>query len=451
MTSRAITIKDTYAFFLPLIFMAELMMISHSVIHAFLARMEDPKQTLAAYSIAFYFHTVVGSPVWTSQFVCISYMRDKIMVRRLMLFYLQVTAMVAWLWILVGATPFGHWFFMRAFGASARVASEAQTALLLLVGISIPVIVRSLGYALFMVNRRTILVTAGTAVRLASLAGLLVVLPFMLRGAAIGGAALMGCITVEAIFVWSIARHYYHQLPAVSGPPASYGELWRFSWPIMLVNAAESGVGFTINFFLGRLLRPELAVASFGVLDGLMRLLLSPLRALTQTSQTLTKTRGDLRVMLRFLLQLLAIFSTVMLLFFLPPVRALVLEDIIGLPEEMSTYVAPAMLLAFLLAIVMGSSAMFRGLVIGSKRTGSIATSAAARLLAIIAVGAVGMLLADANGAVIGMCALIGAFGAEALVLGWRLFRMDSGARRLFQEEEAGAPAAEAAAEGKAT
>ena len=33
--------RDAYAFFLPLIFMAELMVLSHSIIHAFLARQEQ--------------------------------------------------------------------------------------------------------------------------------------------------------------------------------------------------------------------------------------------------------------------------------------------------------------------------------------------------------------------------------------------------------------------------
>ena len=444
------TIKEAYRFFLPLIFMAELMMISHSVIHAFLARQENPQQTLAAYSMAFFAHTFMGSPVWACQFVFISYVRDKVMVRRLVFFFLQVTLMVGWLWLLAGATPLGHWFFMRAFGASAPVAAEAQQTLLVLTGITLPVIVRSLAYALFMVNRRTILVTLGTAVRLSGLAGLLVVLPYVLSGAAIGGAALVGCITIEAIVVWTIARHYYHQLPDASGPPPGYGELWRFSWPIMLVNAAENGVGFSINFFLGRLLRPELAVASFGVLDGLMRLLLSPLRVLTQTSQTLTRTRADLRVMLRFMVHLLVFFCALMLLFFLPPVRILVLEDIIGIPPHMSTYVAPALLLSFLLAIAIGSSATFRGLVISTKRTGFVAASGAARLLAIIAVGALGMLVADANGAVIGMCALIAGFGTEALVLGWGLFRMNRNTQPMFQDDAA-APAAKPPAEDKPT
>ena len=48
-----VTIKESYRFFTPLIFMAELHMLSHAIISAFLARMPNPEPILAAYSIAF--------------------------------------------------------------------------------------------------------------------------------------------------------------------------------------------------------------------------------------------------------------------------------------------------------------------------------------------------------------------------------------------------------------
>ncbi|MED5472405.1 MAG: hypothetical protein VX824_00730, partial [Pseudomonadota bacterium] len=70
-----VTIKESYRFFTPLIFMAELHMLSHAIISAFLARMPDPEPILAAYSIAFYLHATLGSPVWACQFVAISFIK----------------------------------------------------------------------------------------------------------------------------------------------------------------------------------------------------------------------------------------------------------------------------------------------------------------------------------------------------------------------------------------
>ena len=44
----SVSLRDAYKFYMPLIFMAELHMLSHAVIAAFLARMQNPEPVLAA-------------------------------------------------------------------------------------------------------------------------------------------------------------------------------------------------------------------------------------------------------------------------------------------------------------------------------------------------------------------------------------------------------------------
>ena len=44
----------------------------------------------------------------------------------------------------------------------------------------------------------------------------------------------------------------------------------------------------SLAFFLGRLENPDLALAGFGVVYGLVRVVLAPIRNLTQTAQALT-------------------------------------------------------------------------------------------------------------------------------------------------------------------
>jgi len=77
------SISDAYRFFLPLMLMAELMMFSHAVVTAFLARMPDPAAVLAAYSVAFSTHAVLGSPLWAMQIIVLSFIRDRASVHRL--------------------------------------------------------------------------------------------------------------------------------------------------------------------------------------------------------------------------------------------------------------------------------------------------------------------------------------------------------------------------------
>ena len=413
-----VTIKEAYRFFTPLIFMAELHMLSHAVISAFLARMTDPEPILAAYSIAFYLHATLGSPVWACQFVAISYIRDRASVIRLFIFSTQTFLLVGWLWALIALTPLGLSFFIQAFGVSEAVAKEAQLCVLISTLIVPCVFFRSLAYALLMLNRRTTLVTLGTMIRLIGLFVILIGLQGKVSGALVGMVALTACIAIESFYAVIAARKYYLNLPANSEPPPKYRELWRFGWPVILMQIAESGVAFTASFFLGRLLRPELALAAFGVLDAMMRVLLGPLRNLTQAVQTLTNNRSDAIVIGKFTIHLSIIFTLIMCTFYNEVIRQYTLENIMGLPQSMVDYITPALLLTPLLALSMTAAAYTRGQLLASRKTAAIAFASVARILAVCTIGLIALSFSDVNGAVVGVVALIAAFTTEATILG---------------------------------
>ncbi|MFT5174150.1 MAG: O-antigen/teichoic acid export membrane protein [Gammaproteobacteria bacterium] len=434
-TSRTapVSLRGAYKFFMPLIFMAELHMLSHAVITAFLARMPDPEPTLAAYSMAFYLHATLGSPVWAVQFVAISYIRDKASMRKLLIFSAQTFALVGWLWALISVTPFGLTFFKVVFGASDAVAIDAQRCILVSTLIVPFVFFRSLSYALLMIHRRTVFVTLGTFIRLLSLAVILYVLTRVTDGALVGIGALTACIGVESVYAVIAARKHYMQLPVQSEAPPTYRELWRFGWPVMLMQTAESGVAFMATFFLGRLPRPELAIAAFGVLDGMMRVLLGPLRNLTPAVQTLTQSRVDIGIMLKFAIQIALVFSLLMGVMQIGTVGRWTLESVMGLPPDMAAYVAPALSLSFVLALCMTASSFARGLLLSSRKTGAIAVSSVARIVAAGVVGAIALTMTEVNGAVVGMLSLIAAFATEALMLGMRVLQVERREHGLFR------------------
>jgi Na+-driven multidrug efflux pump len=428
----ALRLRDAYKFFIPLMLMAELMMFSHAVIASFLARMDNPEPILAAYSISFYFHATLGSPVWACQIVFLSFIKDKASVRRLAVFGFQTVLAVAWIWLLVALTPLGDWVFGDVFNLSPEVATTAKTCLL--IGLCIPpvTVFRSLAYGLLMVEKRTVWVTAGTVLRLAGLAAILTLLTGWFEGAQVGIAALVGCIAIETVFAVAIAWPFYRRLAERTQMPPRYRELWRFSWPIMLMQFAESGVALVVNFFLGRLPRPELALAAFGVLDSLIRVLLSPLRNLIHTTQALVKRRSDVGVILMFSGHCAIFFGLLMLAFNIPAFRDLVLNDIMGLPANIAEYITPALKLSVFLAFAMAAGGVIRGLLIASRNTGAIAASSALRIATVGAVGFIGGAMNSDDGAMLGLVALVCAFGAEAILLGWRLKKIDSKSPGLF-------------------
>jgi len=431
----ALTVRTAVIFFLPLILTTELHQISHALVHGFLARLGDPTTTLAAFSVAFSFNTTFSGIISVGTQGGMSYISDKRSFWRVTRFYFFIS-LVPFVFIeSVALTPLGDWLFGTMMGTSAEVTRLAKAASAVM-GIWIfPNQVRNIATALCMLHRRTMLISHATILRLVSQALMLLVLPFWLEGAVAGAASLVGCMTMEALYLYWVSRPFYAQLPASGGEQVSRRQMWHFSWPLMVTTITENGVTFVINFFLGRLANPDLALAAFGVVNALKSLVASPLRNLMQTAQALVHNRADMQVILKFAHRLTLVYALLVGFLFYTPMREVILSGVMGLPAKISNYAAPGVQMVMLVVIMWGYSSLFRGLLAAMRKTQVIAGSAMIRLLVVIAVGSITLFVPHVNGAAIGVAAIGAAFLAEALILGWRLIYYSRESGPIFPRE----------------
>lgn len=430
-----LTVRVAVLFFMPLIISTELHQLSHSLVHAFLARLGDPITTLAAFSIAFAFNTTFSGIISVGTQAGMSYITDKRSFWRVARFYFAVSLVPFFVIEAFSLTPLGDWLFGTLMGASAEVTRLAKAAAAVMALWIFPNQARNLATALCMMRRRTLPISYATILRLVSQALMLLVLPFWMEGAVAGAASLVGCMTVEALFMYWVSRQYYAELPARGGEQASYRQMWTFSWPLMITQITENGVSFVINFFLGRLANPDLALAAFGVVNALKSLVASPLRNLVQTAQALTHSRHDLRVILQFAHRVTLVYVLLVAALFYTPMRDVILSGVMGLPPHLSTYATPGVQMIVFVVIVWGYASLFRGLLSAMRQTRAIAGSAVIRLMVVTAVGSVTLVAPDLNGAAVGVAAVGGAFLAEALILGWRVSRYARSTGPIFPRE----------------
>lgn len=414
-------LRDCYWFFFPLVLMVELNMMSKSLIHAFLARTDDPSGALAAFNAAFTFYFALTAASEVTTVLCLSFLKSRRDSLRLSAFAalvltLPITIALAVAFTGAGGIVFGSWFSL---GASAVVDAQQAVGLL---AISSPVLIfRANAFALLMLARRTIIITFSTLVRLLSLTVSLAILPWWLDGAAIGAAALVICMASETAFSWAFASRELMKLPRERESVEPLIRYWRFSWPLIINASAELGSIFVINLLLGRLHTAELAIAAFGVVHGLVSLLMAPVRNLVQTAQTLVGRREDVRVMAIFTAQLVGLFTLLALVLFHTPLRDSILRGLIGLTPELVSYSEPAMAISFAMAAFWGSSALFRGLLAKARTTGSLAASGILRVVTAAAASSVALVYPDLNGAALGVSAWILSYAVETAVSTWRL------------------------------
>ncbi|MEW6673118.1 MAG: hypothetical protein AB1427_15545 [Thermodesulfobacteriota bacterium] len=427
-----LTLKTVFFFFLPLLFMMELVQLSHSVTNAFLARFPDPTEALAAFSIAFAFNSTAGGVTFTSTQTGICFITDRTSCIRLFRFFGLVVMVPFCILELTSLTPIGKTVFGDWMGASPGVVLHAMRASAIMGLWTFPILIRNFCYAIVMLNRRTILITYATAVRLVSLVVFLFLFSLWFNGAVVGALATVSGMIVEALYMVIVARPYFLRLDRDVDQPATYGEIWRFSWPLMITQVSENGVMFIINFFLGNLVNPDLAIASFGVVYGLLRLLLSPLRNLVQAIQALVRKREDIRAILQFTVAMILFYIGLNLLMFYTPLKAWILGGLMGLDLELSGYSAPGVRLIFVVAIFWAASSLLRGLLSAMRKTGFIAVTAGIRLAVLAAIGGISFFCPDINGAVLGVLAFAGSFAVETAVLGRHFQRQAKAPGPLF-------------------
>lgn len=417
-------LRDCYWFFLPLVLMVELNMMSKSIIHAFLARTDDPSGALAAFNAAFTFYFAITAASEVTTVLCLSFLKSRRDSLRLSMFAAIVLALPIAIALAVAFTSAGNVVFGSWFGLGLTAQQEAQQAVGLLT-LSAPILIfRANAFALLMLARRTFIITLSTLVRLLFLTVSLVLLPRWFNGAAIGAVALVICMATETTFAWAFAWRELIKLPSVRATAESMARYWRFAWPLIINASAELGSIFVINLFLGRLHTAELAIAAFGVVHGLVSLLMAPVRNLVQSAQTLVNRREDVHVMVIFSAQLVAFFTLLALVLFHTPLRDGILRHLIGLTPEFASYSEPAMEISFAMAAFWGSSALFRGLLAKARTTGSLAASGILRIATAAAAASIALVYPDINGAVLGISAWILSYAVETAVSTWRLRRL---------------------------
>lgn len=423
MPERTLSHREIAAFFVPLVAWSLVIMTSHSIVNAALAREAQPTVVLAAYSVALALYRTINAWGLTMQQMGLAFIGDRRSVWRLAGLGQGLVGVNLAAFLALAFTPLGEAVYGGVFGASPAVVAEAKCASLWL-GLIFPVeLCRNLFAAVHMQRRRTGVIFVATMVRTGTLVAVLVLAHRVLDGVVLGSVAVGLGFTAEvavlALAAWPVLR----ALPAVEGDPVPHGEVLRYGWPIAVNVLTENGIVLAVNLFIGQLAQPDLGLAAFGVVQALSLVFLTSLRNLTPTAQALVRGPADTRRVLVFTGRTALLGCAVFAVLFYTPLRGLVLVDVLGLEPALAAYAAPATLVFLATPPAWAFAATLRGLLAGARRTGVLAVSGVVRLAGVAGVSALILLAPETNGAVVGMVALTLGFALEAALLAHTLRR----------------------------
>ena len=381
MNNVRLTQKDVALFFFPLLLNIQLMSVSHSIINAGLARLEDAVVILAGFSVAMVLHLFVASPSYQNHTITIAMVRGRKSFYAMVLFVFIIATWVSILLALLAFSPIGTFILDRVLGVSPAVAKSARDALALLVFLPFMTGLRGLCQGLVIRARRTGLVSFATTVRIIMLFAYLWLGQLWLTGTQVAAFALLGCVGTEtlviAFFAWRV------KLPATQEEESGFGEILRYGLPLAYSSGMQQTVPLLINAIISRLPDGTLALAAFGVIRAFLFLLAGPMRNLQQAYLTLVRHAKDSEILFRFFIKVSFGMAFFMLLIAWP-LNEVVLGSIMGLDSEMQGYLTWPLTACALFPFLYGAANLLRGWFAGAHLTTRLGRSTLYKALLMI-------------------------------------------------------------------
>lgn len=418
------TMKQLLLFFLPLGLAAMMINVSHLIINGTLARSSNPEMMLAGFALASSLNMIVERPAVMFRQTCSALVRDRVSFRAVRHVSLYLFGFALLFGAAIAYTPFGHWVFGYAFGASAQVEKQAVMAYSAMMFVSIFSGVRCLYQGVIIYKMKTRWMTIGMMFRLS---GMFVLSQVFLQTGTInalhGALIFLFGMIIEATVSWLEARRLLQGMPerdeeqtATSTPR----QVLQFYNPLLYSSLIIVWVLPILNAMLGSTERGTMAVASFAVAGSLMNLMVGFFGYFHQITLQFVKIQPYL--VRKFLLALGFIPPALMAILCFTPIGPWMLSQVLGVKDELLSASLDALrgYLPFVLVFPWLDS--LNGIVMSHGETKLMfrSQSTNAVVTALLVVSLV-LLLPGGNGA-LGSLAQSGGILAELLTLAW-LFR----------------------------
>lgn len=387
-------------FYAPLAATSLLLTATNPILTAALARSANPAAALAGFSVAFALCGVLYSPLLVVQQIAATRIlegRNMDPVRR---FAVATGALFSALTAAVAFTPLGDWVFGDLVGVRGAVFLEALDAIAFLWPVPLLTGIRAAHQGRLVGKHRTHPIAVATGTRTVVLAGVAFGLTAVTGGAWVGGAAFVVGLLVETAIV-GLARAPESVPPGAEDVPplvdaALEGgdELLRFSTPLMLNGFLWWSTPLIINAVLARTPRPELALASFAVVEAVAWFVTAPVGQYQHASIALVGDRPSHRKVRRWAGTLAAAVFLLLGILSLPWIAPPVLDLVFQLDSDLLEGAAAALPIAAFYPLLYGHRQYYQGLFVRVGCPGVVGKGAILRVgsLVVVAVLLVGPL-----------------------------------------------------------
>ena len=376
---------------------------------ALIARLDSPKENLAAFAVATALSWMVESPIIMMLSASNALVRDGVAFRKLRRFSNALNAAVTAVMIVLVTPPVFGFVARGVMGLDPEVAGLAGRSMIFLVLWPGAIGFRRFYQGILISDGRPQAVTWGTAVRLSTMAatGLLFALVFHLPGASVGAGALGAGVVAEGAASWFMARGTVRCLRRQSDAECAYGHslhasgIVRFYAPLALTSFLSFFINPLTTFFLARGQMALESLAVLPVIAGLGFVFRTAGIAMQEVVIALVGDGGEnTRILGRFTLRVGLLSTAGLALFVFTPLASVWYGRVSGLSPELTAFSIWPGALLIALPFLESVLSFERGILVKSHRTAPISAAVGVQLAVTIAVFSLMILVLKVNGAI---------------------------------------------------
>ncbi|HLD93025.1 MAG TPA: hypothetical protein VI703_02320 [Anaerolineales bacterium] len=398
--SPALTQKRILLIWLPLAASWLLMALESPYISAALARLSEAERMIAAFGLAMSLSITIESPVISLLATSTALARSRqnyLMLRRFTLHLMLGTTLLQFL---LAWTPVFDLVVKEMLGVPASLLAPVRLGLQLMLPWSAAIAWRRFRQGIMIRYGYSGQVGRGTVLRLLGSAGTATVLGYLLHapGIVVGATALSVGVTAEALYAHLasarvVKERFSTDAKTGSQPDLGYGELVNFHWPLATSNLLFLFTQPMIAAALARSSNPELNLAAWPVLNGLLFITRAPEMALPEVTIALNDEKESQAGLRRFAFGVGATLMTFLALVALTPLSDVYFHTLIGVTADLSGIAKQGAGLALLMPLALSFVTTSRGLLTARRNTRPQALAMAMELLTLAVVLVSGVIL----------------------------------------------------------
>ena len=432
-------IREIFSTYWPLAISWLLMAADTPAITAFISRMNDPKNALAAHGTAYPLVLLIETPVLMLTSIALTLCVDGKNYRRIRSMMAGICLFVTFLHALVCVPPVFSFIFGHLLHTPPELLNYCHEELLFVIPWSGLIGYRRFNQGVLIRCGKSRKITVGTILRVSGIFGTLftcLALKDHITGARAAGLSLTISVAIESFYnAWQGHLAAKEQLlPLDSAEPLiSWPRLRDFTLPLLLTNILNETWMFIGSAAISRMIDPVTSLAVWPVMTSLLLLIECWGYAINETALARLPDPEMKQPLRRFTAYVTGFSILLFLIFALPPVNEIWYTSVSSLKPELAAVSKLAFPIAFMIPLVFPSVNYYRAFLMNGKWTRPIFESLLVFLAVIFSVLGIGVFANRWMGVYVIMTGRSLANTAEML---WLRFRSKQLEKRLSGAEK---------------